>query len=42
VKITTEKLPGSLIALQIELDKERLERGLDQAARRLSQWPRLG
>jgi trigger factor len=37
VKITTEKLPGSLIALQIELDKERLERGLDQAARRLSQ-----
>jgi trigger factor len=37
VKITTEKLPKSLLALQIELDKERLERGLDQAARRLSQ-----
>jgi trigger factor len=37
VKITTEKLPKSLLALQIELDKERFERGLDQAARRLSQ-----
>jgi trigger factor len=37
VKITTEKLPKSLISLQIELDKDRLERGLDQAARRLSQ-----
>jgi trigger factor len=37
VKITTEKLPKSLLALQIELDKERLEKGLDQAARRLSQ-----
>jgi len=37
VKITTEKLPRSLLSLQIELDKDRLERGLDQAARRLSQ-----
>jgi len=37
VKITTEKLPKSLLSLQIELEKERLERGLDQAARRLSQ-----
>jgi trigger factor len=37
VKITTEKLPKSLMSLQIELDKERLEKGLDQAARRLSQ-----
>jgi trigger factor len=37
VKITTEKLPGSLMSLQIELDKDRFERGLDQAARRLSQ-----
>jgi trigger factor len=37
VKITTEKLPKSLLSLQIELDKERLEKGLDQAARRLSQ-----
>lgn len=37
MKITTEKLPKSLLSLQIELDKERLERGLDQAARRLSQ-----
>lgn len=37
MKITTEKLPKSLLSLQIELDKERLEKGLDQAARRLSQ-----
>ncbi|NTU78574.1 MAG: trigger factor [Chloroflexales bacterium] len=37
MKIITEKLPKSLLSLQIELDKERLERGLDQAARRLSQ-----
>jgi len=37
VKITTEKLPKSLLSLQIELDKDRFERGLDQAARRLSQ-----
>ncbi|HMQ35161.1 MAG TPA: trigger factor, partial [Chloroflexaceae bacterium] len=37
MKITTEKLPKSLLSLQIELDKDRLERGLDQAARRLSQ-----
>lgn len=37
MKITTEKLPKSLLALSIELDKERFEKGLDQAARRLSQ-----
>ncbi len=37
MKITTEKLPKSLLSLQIELDKDRFERGLDQAARRLSQ-----
>jgi trigger factor len=37
VKITTEKLPKSLLSLQIELDQARFERGLDQAARRLSQ-----
>jgi trigger factor len=37
VKVTTEKLPKSLLALNIELDKARLEKGLDRAARRLSQ-----
>jgi trigger factor len=37
VKVTTEKLPQSLLSLQIELDRDRVERGLDQAARRLSQ-----
>ncbi len=37
MKVTTEKLPQSLLSLQIELDRDRLERGLDQAARRLSQ-----
>lgn len=37
MKITTTKLPRSLLSLQIELDKDRFERGLDQAARRLAQ-----
>lgn len=37
VKVTTEKLPKSLIALQIEIDRDQFERSLDQAARRLSQ-----
>lgn len=37
MKVTTEKLPRSLIALDIELDKSQVERGLDRAARRLSQ-----
>ncbi len=37
MKVTTEKLPKSLMSLQIEVDREQFERGLDQAARRLSQ-----
>ncbi|NNJ13149.1 trigger factor [Chloroflexales bacterium ZM16-3] len=37
MKVTTEKLPKSLLALEIELDKDQVERGLDKAARRLSQ-----
>lgn len=37
MKITTEKLPRSLLALEIELDRDRVEKGLDRAARRLSQ-----
>lgn len=37
MKVTTEKLPKSLLSLQIELDRDRFEKGLDQAARRLSQ-----
>lgn len=37
MKVTTEKLPKSLIALQIEIDRDQFERSLDQAARRLSQ-----
>jgi trigger factor len=37
VKVTTEKRPKSTLALEIELDRTRLEHGLDQAARRLSQ-----
>ncbi len=37
MKITTEKLPKSLLALEIELDRDRVEKGLDRAARRLSQ-----
>jgi trigger factor len=37
VKVTTEKLPKSRLALDIELDREQVEKGLDRAARRLSQ-----
>lgn len=37
VKVTTEKLPKSLLALDIQLDREQVEKGLDRAARRLSQ-----
>lgn len=37
MKVTTEKLPASLLALDIELDREQVEKGLDRAARRLSQ-----
>ncbi len=37
MKITTEKLPKSLLALDIELDQQQIDKGLDQAARRLSQ-----
>ncbi|HMP40627.1 MAG TPA: trigger factor [Roseiflexaceae bacterium] len=37
MKVTTEKLPRSLLALTIELEREQVEKGLDRAARRLSQ-----
>jgi len=37
VKVTSEKLPKSLLALDIELDSDQVEKGLDRAARRLSQ-----
>jgi trigger factor len=37
VKVTTEKLPKSLLALDVELDRDQVEKGLDRAARRLSQ-----
>lgn len=37
MKVTTEKLPKSLLALDIELEPNQVEKGLDRAARRLSQ-----
>jgi trigger factor len=37
VKVTKEKLPKSLLALDIELDREQVEKGLDRAARQFSQ-----
>lgn len=37
MKVTTEKLPKSLLALDIELERDQVEKGLDRAARRLSQ-----
>ncbi len=37
MKVTTERLPNSLIALNVELEPERIEKGLDRAARRISE-----
>ncbi len=37
MKVITEKRPGSVLALDIELEKDQVEKGLDRAARRLSQ-----
>src|SRR6266545_1179818 len=37
VKVITEKLPKSLLAVDVELDQSQVEKGLDRAARRLSQ-----
>lgn len=37
MKVTTEKLPRSLVALDIELDSDQVEKGIERAARRLSQ-----
>jgi trigger factor len=37
VKVTTERMPKSLIALDVELAPEQVEKGLDRAARRFSQ-----
>ncbi|MBC8163821.1 MAG: trigger factor [Roseiflexaceae bacterium] len=37
MKVSTEKLPKSLLALDIELDKAQVEKGLDKAARKISQ-----
>src|SRR5262245_19930695 len=33
VKVTTEKLPKSLLAVDVELDQSQVEKGLDRAAR---------
>lgn len=37
MKVSTEKLPNSLLLLDIELEREQVEKGLDRAARRISQ-----
>ncbi len=37
MKVTTERLPKSLVALDIELDQSQVDKGLDRAARKLSQ-----
>ncbi len=39
--VTTERLPRSLVALEIEVDDERLEAQMDKAVRRLSQQVRI-
>lgn len=37
MKVTTEKKPRSILELTVELDKDRIEKALDRAARRMSQ-----
>jgi trigger factor len=37
VKVTTEKLPKSLLAIEVELDRDQIEKGLDRAARKIAQ-----
>lgn len=37
MKVTTEKMPRSMLALDIELEPTQFEKGLDRAARRLAQ-----
>ncbi|MEM8533493.1 MAG: trigger factor [Chloroflexota bacterium] len=37
MKVTTEKLPKSLLSLTVEIDRAQVEKGLDRAARRVSQ-----
>lgn len=37
LKVTKEKLPNSLLALDIELDQDRVDKALDRVARRIAQ-----
>ena len=39
--VTTERLPRSLVSLEIEVDEDRLEASMDKAVRRLSQRVRI-
>ena len=39
--VTTERLPRSLVALEIEVDDDRVEANMEKAARRLSQRYRI-
>lgn len=41
MKITTERLPKSLVALNIELEPQQVQKGLERAARKLSQQYRI-
>lgn len=41
MKITTERLPKSLVALDIELEPQQVQKGLERAARKLSQQYRI-
>ena len=41
MKVSTERLPKSLIALDIELEPQQVQKGLEKAARKLSQQYRI-
>ena len=41
MKVTTERLPKSIVAIDVELDGQQVTKGLERAARKLSQQFRI-
>ncbi len=41
MKVTTERLPKSIVAVDVELDQQQVQKGLERAARKLSQQFRI-
>ena len=41
MEVTTERLPRSLVALELEVEEDRLEASMDKAVRRLPETIRI-